>query len=119
TRVEMRDLVQRMNAGVRPSGAVHRDGSAGDEAHGSRERALDAAARLLDLPAYEIRSVVFESQCDSRHRGALPLKTRRRSSPRMAELPQTQDAQRYACNASISPCASRRWLESPSSSTSW
>ena len=63
----MRDLLQRVNAGIGATRTVHVDALTRDEADGGCQRALDAPARLLNLPAYEVGTVVLESQCDSRH----------------------------------------------------
>src|SRR5690606_14039357 len=75
-RVEMRHLLQRVDARVRPAGAVHDDALVGDPGYGVGDRGLDAALPALSLPAEELAAVVLDSERDPRHR-----ETGRRSAP--------------------------------------
>jgi hypothetical protein len=118
----MRDLLQRVDTRVGATGAAHRDGLAGDEPDGCRERAFDAAPQRLDLPTDEVGPVVLESQCDSRHAACAPLKNAT-AATRAAALDggsaatagcvlrpalRESSGMPYALKTSIKPCASRR-----------
>ena len=65
-------LIPRNDAPVYASNAER---LTGNEAHGRGENALDAASRLLDLPADEVSAVVFESERDARHKNATAAST--------------------------------------------
>ena len=57
-RFEMRDLAERVNAGIGAAGAVDGDRFLGDLAEDVVEGALDGGQAGLELPAVEVRAVV-------------------------------------------------------------
>ncbi len=69
--VDMRDLAQRMDAGVGAPRAVGGRMLAGHGEKGALERLLDRKAVLLPLPADERRAVVFDGELKPRHSGCL------------------------------------------------
>ena len=64
----MRDLPQRMDAGIRAPGSVDRDLLARKLLDGLGNGALHRRALGLDLPADEARAVVFERDSVASHR---------------------------------------------------
>ena len=70
-KVDMRDLAQRVDAGVRPPRAVGGRVFARHGEEGALERLLDREAVLLPLPADERRAVIFEDQLKARHSASL------------------------------------------------
>ncbi len=82
-KVDMRDLAQRMHAGVGAPGAM---GGRALARHGEKrvlQRLLDRKAILLALPADERRAVIFEGELETRHRRSI-----RAGSPRWKALVQ-------------------------------
>ena len=65
--LEVRDLAQRMHAGIRAAGAAHRHGLARQLVDGLGEAALHGGAGGLDLPADERRAVVFDGDAVAGH----------------------------------------------------
>src|SRR5690606_11549693 len=103
--LEVHDLLQSMNAGVRPARAVHDGPLVRDARDGIGEHGLNAALPALLLPAEKFAAVVLDPERDFRHRRKGGAGRAPRSAP-------------YPASASIRPCASRRCPASPSSSTS-
>ena len=58
--IDMRDLAERMDAGIGAARAADGDLLAGEAPDGRLERALDRRAVGLDLPADERRAVIFD-----------------------------------------------------------
>ncbi len=79
--IEMRDLRQRMHAGIGAAGALHAHGLADGRLDRRLERALHGRLMVLHLPAAERAAVVFDHQPVARHR----LKPRRRHKRRAAQ----------------------------------
>ena len=65
--IDMRDLAQRMDAGIGPAGALHEHDLAAELRHRAFERALHGRAVLLDLPADERPAVIFDGELVARH----------------------------------------------------
>src|SRR5665647_1836038 len=120
--IAMRDLAQRMHAGVGAARAVNADLLAADRLDRVFQRALYRRAVLLDLPAAERRAVIFDGQFVARHQssrsgsfsgvprknssafiGALPA----RCSSRMRNAPSPQaKARRSSSNSPAVPAPS-------------
>ena len=66
-KVDMRDLAQRMHAGVGAPRAMGGRALAGHGEEGALQRLLDRKAVLLPLPADERRAVIFEGELEARH----------------------------------------------------
>ena len=66
-KVDMRDLAQRMHAGVRAPGAMGGHARAGHREDGAFQSFLNREAVLLPLPADERRAVIFEDELKARH----------------------------------------------------
>ena len=111
----MRDLAQRMHAGIgAPRPARHRV-LAGEGLDGLREAALHRGAVLLHLPADEGRAVIFENELVAGHGGqpsAVPARSctpRRNSSPVIGFLPARWTSVR---RTAPSPQAMVKWSSS-------
>src|SRR5581483_5504904 len=65
--VDMRDLAEGMDAGIGTTGAVERDGLAGEGGGRRLQRALHGRLAVLPLPAGERRAVIFQRQLVARH----------------------------------------------------
>ena len=76
----MRDLAERMYAGIRPPGAVHGDGLARDRRQCCFQGGLYRRPVVLPLPADETLPVVFARELIARHRSAEPRPGRYRQS---------------------------------------
>ena len=88
--VDMRRHPQRVDPGIGPPGAMHRDGLAGHLADRLFERLLDRFAQCLPLPADERPAVIFERQLPAGHERIVPAgiaKPRSISSGLIARVP--------------------------------
>ena len=87
-KVDMRDLAQRMHAGVGAPRAVGDRALGGHREQRVLERLLDRKAVLLPLPADEWRAVIFEDEPEARHPGCLRAGQTRGKAPqsKQAEL---------------------------------
>ena len=65
--IEMRDLAQRMNSGIRSPGALDDDTLAAKAQDRLLQQALNRKALRLRLPADEGRSVIFDGDAIARH----------------------------------------------------
>src|ERR1700704_738419 len=65
--IAMRDLPQRVHAGVGAAGAVNANVLAADRLDRGFQRALHRGAIILDLPAAERRAVIFDSEFVAGH----------------------------------------------------
>ena len=70
-KVDMRDLAQRMHAGVGAPRAMRGRALSRHGEERALERLLDRKAVLLPLPADERRAVIFERELVARHSGCL------------------------------------------------
>ena len=68
--IEMRDLAERVDAGVGAAGALHHDLLAGERLDRRHDRALHRRRIVLVLPAGERRAVVFDEDFVARHGSA-------------------------------------------------
>ena len=74
--VEMRDLAQRVHAGVGAAGAAQRNRLAGEFVDRLGEAALHGLAQRLHLPADEGRAVILEREAVAGHcEGSIPAST--------------------------------------------
>src|SRR5579872_914261 len=89
--IAMRDLAQRMHAGVGAPRPVDANLFAADRFDGGFQRALHRGAVLLNLPARERRAVIFDDEFVAghyfRHSGGLSCVPRRNSSAVIGCLP--------------------------------
>jgi hypothetical protein len=60
--IGVRNLPERVDAGVGPSGTVHRDADSGDVCECALETILDGVAACLALPAFEACAIVGNEQ---------------------------------------------------------
>src|ERR1700726_1158178 len=65
--VAMRDLPERVHAGVGAAGAMHAHLLSADRFHRGLERALHGRGVILDLPARERRAVIFDGELVAGH----------------------------------------------------
>ncbi len=66
----MRDLRQRMHAGIGAAGAVNANRLAADRLDRGLQRALHRGAVVLDLPAAERRAVIFDDELVAGHQAS-------------------------------------------------
>ena len=66
-KIDMRDLTQRMHAGIGASGAEHGDALAGKSRDRFRQYALHRDAVVLRLPADKRRAVIFDGELVAGH----------------------------------------------------
>ena len=89
--VAMRDLRQRMHAGVGAAGAINANLLAADRLDRVLQRALHRSAIVLDLPAAERRAVIFDDQFVAGHQvnraGGFSGVPRKNSSAFIGALP--------------------------------
>src|ERR1700749_3489367 len=79
--IDMRDLTERMDAGIGASGAGDDDALAGKGLDGIGEHALHGQAAVLRLPADERRAVIFDGEFVAGHvAGAVQRKTPARAA---------------------------------------
>src|ERR1700722_14691220 len=101
--VAMGDLRQRVHAGVGTASAMNANLLAADRLHGDLQRALHRGTVVLDLPAAERRTVIFDDEFVAGHQvsrtGGLSGVPRKNSSAFIAPLP-------ARCNSRIrnAPC---------------
>ncbi len=70
-KLDMRNLPERVHAGIGAPGALHVNPLATECRHGRRQDALDRRTIILHLPADESGSVIFDQQFVARHFGRL------------------------------------------------
>ncbi len=102
--IAMRDLPERMHAGIGAAGAVHANLLAADRLDRGLQRALHRGAVVLDLPARERRAVIFDDELVAGHQasriGGLSGVPRKNSSAFIGCLPA-----RCSSRMRIAPCA--------------
>src|SRR3546814_18510407 len=87
--IEMRDLPERMDAGIGASGALYRDPFAGEGEYCLLDRLLHGRAVRLALPADEGAAVVFDDDLPTRHGRTVPAgrsRPRRNAAASIAQI---------------------------------
>src|ERR1700686_2869028 len=114
--VAMRDLRQRMHAGVGAAGAVNADMLAADRLDRIFQRALHGRTIVLDLPAAERRAVIFDDEFVAGHQasraGGFSGVPRRNSSAFIGDLP-ARCSSRIRIAPSLQATVSRSSSSSP------
>src|SRR5260221_12209043 len=92
--VAMRDLRQRMHAGVGAAGTVNANRLAADRLDRGLQRALHRGAIILDLPAAERRAVIFDGEFIAGHIDPVRSSEEERHHPRKRMI-QYSEASRF------------------------
>jgi len=79
----MGHLRERMDAGIRPAGAVHHDFLLRDLAECRMQRALDSRQAGLELPAMEISPLIGDGKFEIAHSAVLKRIIARRGGVRL------------------------------------